>query len=349
VGLNNIESTGLDMTGLKPQVGLMPEDEVFQTRSRTQNALNTMVSFDNVEDWMDIWARALPFENYDSNDEPIPDIAFCSTPVWWPQNGGTASHTLDVNNSWYVTNDFISLFSGQFLYYRGSIALKVCCVPNIDGNDLGYKFISIQQAVFSDNTDLRQTTHSPFSEDITQLPADANFANGVVASPADKQPVLDVTLPYISQYLWASTNRTYLQLLNNYWTFSNEYDLADTYYIYSNTVLIDGDGNLADALYRKIGPDFGLAVEGLLPPPTLWMSRGFDWEETLKARPPPSKVLPTNRLRADLGRKEKINPLSNTSRRVFPKDHLTASVTYVPDEETDLNRSQYVSKPGSSL
>jgi len=48
--------------------------------------------------------------------------------------------------------------------------------------------------------------------------------------------------------------------------------------VLNNITLQDDDGDLNDAMFRKIGSDFGLAVEALLPPPTLWASRGFDWE-----------------------------------------------------------------------
>jgi len=319
VGLNDVESSG---AALRPQCDLPAEDETFETRARSLKTTNSMIALSTVEDIMSAWSRALPYADYDDSDEPVPDMLYASSPMWWPLNSDfQAAYTLDVNNSWYCTNDFVSLFSSQFLFYRGSIGMKICCLdlPGIEG----YKYVSLVPDI-EPVIVLRQQTHSPFTEDGRQLPSNANLGNGVVITPSGLQPVLDLTYPFISSMEWANVNRipTAVGFGSHYFS---SYVYPDVVSVSSNITLID-EGDLSDALYRKAGSDYGLAIETLLPPPTLWLARGFHWENSFASKKSSTRVSrPPARMRADYGRKEQITSPGKTRSRT-PKRSKTPIV-----------------------
>lgn len=241
---------------LQPQVGLLPPNDVVETRAKVQEPVKSMPVMTYVEDFFQYWSRALPADTVDSNDEPIVRAVLMIRPSWyWP--GESAAWTADVNNSWYCTNDYISLFSSHFMLYHGSIAAKVLCGED---TSVPYKYISLGTLA------PRQKTHNPFTAVATAVPSDANFGAGTVITPADKQPVLELTLPYRSVLYWN-------------WSIPSldcrDSERMET--IRTNVNLHEPGGDLKDSLFRKTGPDYALAVEGLLPPPTLWMAKGWNW------------------------------------------------------------------------
>jgi len=246
-----------------PQIGIPPPSIVFQTRAKAQLDTDQMVSLDNLEDYMNIWSRSLPYSSYDSNDEPLVQLVDAISPYWYPQVSTDASHTLDVNNSWWVTNDYVSFFSSMFLYFKGSIGMKILCQPGT-----GYKYLTLTSGDV-----LRQPGHNPFTFVTTQLPPTANFGYGTVATDLGGQPVLEVTIPLRSSLRWAFANPQQMShVLGGFY-----YGLELSGSLHTNVVLHDPSADLQDALYRKAGKDFILAVRSLLPPPTLWMAKGNDW------------------------------------------------------------------------
>lgn len=270
-------STPIDL-GTRKQVGLPPANVTHETKAKAMLSTDTMPALVNVEDFMSIWSRCLPYFSYDDNDEPEPDFATGAvSPCWWPMDGQSASYTLDVNNSWYCTNDFISLYSSQFLYFRGSLALKICCAET----DSKYKFVTLMGPGYKNFTNAdyyRQLVHNPFTSPEGDLPVESNFGNGTVCTPAAQQPVIDITIPYRSSLTWSLCNPQ--QYENVYF---NDPDHGDVWwnsqgYVRHNILLQDPGADLKDALHRKVGNDYGIAVETLLPPPTLWIAKGYHWE-----------------------------------------------------------------------
>jgi hypothetical protein len=257
--VNEMEE-GLPVIG---HIGLIPVSNIFQTRAKAQPDTKQMFSFQCIEDYMNVWSRCLPFNSYDVADEPVIEAKVGVTPFWYPQVDTDASHTLGVQNSWWVTNDYMSMYSSMFLYYRGSIGMKILCKPGT-----GYKYFTITAG--SQN---RLPGHNPFTYVASQLPPAANFGYGTVATDLGGQPVLELTLPLRSTLQWAYCNPQMTRnILGGY--FWND-PLSGT--INTNVVLHTAGSDLEDAMYRKIGKDFSLAVRTLLPPPTLWMSKGYAW------------------------------------------------------------------------
>ena len=241
---------------VQPQVGLLPPKDIVETRAKVLAPVKSMPVLTYVEDFFKYWSRALPAESVDGNDEPVVQTHLMIHPSWtWP--GESAAWTADVNNSWYCTNDYVSLFSTHFMLYHGSIAVKVLCGPD---DTVPFKYISLG------TTCPRQKTHNPFTAVSTSVPSDANFGAGTVITPADKQPILELTLPYRNTLYWG-------------WSCpkldTDSVQVPET--INTNVKLHEPGGDLIDSLYRKAGPDYALAVETLLPPPTLWMAKGFNW------------------------------------------------------------------------
>nr|WPR17523.1 MAG: capsid protein [Pseudoscorpian picorna-like virus 4] len=269
-GLNNVQqSTEL----VELQVGIPEVSDTFDTRAIPCAPLPYMLPFIHVEDFMEIWSRSLPNILYDSNDEPIPDPTFMSWPVFWPLSGGSAAWTPDVNNSWYVTNDYISLFSSNYLYYTGSVGVKVICSTSFPDPPL-YKYITLLPA----NLVGRQPANNPFSFMTTDLPFTSNFGNGTTLTPTALQPVLECVLPYRSVLPWNPV--TPANLDRGLGQFGGQLPTSAVgNMISTNVVLQDrGDtGDLQDNLFRKKGKDYYLTVEGLLPPGMLWVAKGFDW------------------------------------------------------------------------
>ena len=92
----------------------------------------------------------------------------------------------------------------------------------------------------------------------------------MVITPSGLQPVIDVTVPYRSNYAWCPTTN-----YNPKMSILANADLLDVPHISHNIVLQVTSGDLRDALFRKVGPDFSLRVPTIMPPPGLWLNRGF--------------------------------------------------------------------------
>jgi len=248
---------------LEHQCNIPKVDQTFETRALDTPPIDTMMPLADVESFMTIWSRALPYGSYDTSDEPIVALDWATSPFWFPMNDSAAARTLGTQNSWYVTNDYISFLSSSFLFFKGSLAFKILCLPAT-----GFKYVSL-----SVGEQGRQLAHNPFTASPSQLPSKANFGYGTVATDLSQQPVLEMTIPLRSVFEWAPSNPlTFDQVLAGWYRSSSFLGQ-----LYHNVVLHVPSGDLQDALYRKIGPDFSLAVRGLLPPPTLWVAKGNNW------------------------------------------------------------------------
>ena len=254
-----------DKVRLQKQCGLPPVTDQVETRALTQEPISTLPSMVNVEDYTRIWSRALPYFEFDGQNEPTPSIRHAGDPYWWPcLVGGTdPAHTLDGNNSWWVTNDYVSYVSSMFLYYRGSIGIKVLC----DEDQTTYKYVTMRLPY------TRQQAHCPYTYSPSMVPPEANFGFGAVLTPNGKQPVLDLTVPSRSVFAYGLCN----PLANVAQTTHSQANYGSNGTLDSNVVLHVPEGDLKDALFRKAGEDFALYVSTLLPPPTLWASRGNHW------------------------------------------------------------------------
>lgn len=271
VGLAQVDNVPISARSvpLQAQIGLTEVDVTFETRARVQESTHTLMTISCVEDYFKVWSRALPYDTYEvSTEEPDPKLKIGAYPRWFPMQDSGAARTLDVNNSWWVTNDFLSFYSSQFMMYRGSIAWKILCVDN-EGREYAYVSLGIPAAY------MRQTAHSPYTYYDVQLPAEANLGYGCVVTPRDKQPVMDLTIPYRAGFAWNLTNP--MQLWTNIIGASVPNQAFDNN-VHHNIVLHQPEGDLRDALFRKAGADFNLTVETMLPPPTLWLAKGFNWK-----------------------------------------------------------------------
>lgn len=249
------------------QIGIPAEPILFETRACAQPPPPEFCHpLKYLEDYMRYWCRVLPFIEVASNDEPVPDVNYAPFPCFGAND--SAGWTADVNNSWYICQDYISFFSMAFLYYHGSMGFKAVCVPT-DQVIEPYKYMALAY-----NRRARYVAHNPFTSNPLISPQNANFGVGASVTPADKQPIIEFTMPFISRLSWALTNPQWdsnaesvvMQDLDSFPNFT------------SNVVLFDSDsGDLTDALFRKAGPDFTLAVETLPPSPFLWRVRGGDW------------------------------------------------------------------------
>ena len=272
-GLNKSVSSGVSSSvatrpdsRLRKQVLLPPTDTVFETRARTLNQFNIMPSCPNIEDYMRMWSRALPFSTVTSGEPVVALEPGLTRPCWWSSD--IASINTGAQNSWYCTNDYVSLLSRLFVFYRGSIAAKIVCDGTHESalDTHRYRYVELMPYPFA-----RQTTHTPFSYSPTAFPQ-VNLGNGAVVTPDDLMPVLEVTVPYRSNYAWSPVTNGYLHIgaIPGYQRF-------DMPHIRHNITLQHPGGDLVDALFRKTGSDFGLAVETLMSPPALWLARGYDW------------------------------------------------------------------------
>lgn len=275
VGLGYVENSGQLENLVQPkslkksvrfqaQIGLPPPNEVFESRAKAQLDTSQMKAMIYIEDWMAIWSRALPYTAYDSNDEPIVTVKAGISPFWYPMEKTGAATTLGTQNSWWVTNDYVSFYSSMFLYYKGSIGYKILCKPS----DTGYKYVSQ-----TSGNGGRQLGHNPFTSNSAQLPPQANFGYGTVATDGGSQPVLEFTIPLRSSLEWAFANpESTRNLLSGFF-----YGTYLSGSCQTNVVLHTAGSDLEAAMYRKAGKDFALAVQTLLPPPTLWVAKGYNW------------------------------------------------------------------------
>lgn len=285
-GYNFVISSGLDKSAsptrakdLKMkttrQVGIPATSTTFETRAVALGNECNMPSLANLEDYLSMWCRAIPFSTADGHDEPIPDLEVgLTSPSWNHVDFYASIAEAGVNqNSVYQSVDYIYMISRLFCFYHGSIAAKIVVDPRaesaLDSHHFRYVEIVPQRA------GRRQHTHTPYSFTTTQFP-NVNLGNGAVVTPSGLQPVLDVTVPYRSNYNWNPTVN-YIRGWQNPNMVSDLYDQPDTAKIVHNIILQEPGGDLRDALFRKAGPDFSLAVPTLLPPPGLWLARGYDW------------------------------------------------------------------------
>jgi len=244
-------------------------DKAYSREMVTEDP-GTMVYLEDIVDYCKIWSRAVPFFHYDSTtDEPEPDaLPGFSAPWWYPPID--RSEDLDVNNSWYFTNDYVSYFGSMFMYFKGEMGFKISMNGDAAIREQNvYLYVSLGDC----DDGLRQQTHVPFDYDADQVPPESNFGSGTVITPASKQPIIECTIPYRGSNAWSYTNyNAYLQpQIATEFLFKN----AE---VHHNIVLYNDDElSLADAMFRKVGSDFCLAIETLLPPPTMWIARGFDW------------------------------------------------------------------------
>lgn len=250
------------------QIGIPVPPSLFETRACAQpppSEFSHPIKY--VEDFFRYWCRALPYAETDNNDEPVPEIKYAA----WPAYGfmaDSAGWTPDVNNSWYICQDYLSFFSYSFLYFHGSIGMKTVCVPTETVVE-PYKYMAL-----SYNHNGSFTAHNPFTSSSLISPQDANFGVGASITPGDKQPILEFTMPYISRLSWMHMNPMFDFSSTSIVT----QDFDATPNLTSNVKLFDTDsGDLTDALFRKAGPDFAIAVETLPPSPFLWRVRGGDW------------------------------------------------------------------------
>lgn len=247
---------------------MMDQIEVARSRFMITSDPGTHVSLPTVFDYMKLWSRSVPFLDYDNDDdeEPTPDASVGFTCAsWYPPIDRTED--MDSNNSWYFTLDYIAYLSSLFVLYKGEMGFKVCVSSSAGRTQDGFVYVSLGDPV------VRQKTHVPFSYTSDQVPPESNFGAGTVITPQSKQPVLDFTLPYRGSNVWS-------YVLANAYTraLAPAYGINPNAVVNHNIVLQDPDDDtLLDAVFRKIGPNYSLAVESGLPPPTMWAARGFDW------------------------------------------------------------------------
>lgn len=258
-GYNNVISSGVEKQILLPKA-----HEIFHTRSLPVHGMPVMPSCENVEDYMRIWSRAIPFLTKDTNGEPIPDLSTGLTNASWLYYD-TAIRTNSNDNSIFQSYDYIALLSRLFCFYRGSIGAKIMIDSQSDDSDVHhYRYVELIPRL-----DSKLPTHTPYSFGSTEFP-NANLGNGMVITPSGLQPVIDVTIPYRSNYAWSPTSN-YIPKMNAI----SKADILDVPLVAHNIVLQVNSGDLRDALFRKIGPDFSLRVPTVMPPPGLWLNRGF--------------------------------------------------------------------------
>lgn len=260
------------------QIGLPMSEQVETVRSRHKSTADPgiMVNMETLYDYMKLWSRCVPFYDYDNggDQEPIPDadVGFKSV-TWYPPVD--RSRDLDSNNSWYFTLDYVAYLAQMFLYYRGGIGFKIgLATKNAIRPQDGYAYISLSDPVAS----YRQQSYCPFGFESEQLPPQCNFGAGTVVTPINMQPVMDLTIPYRGTNVWSYciNNANYRGIVYNT-TSGLAFDTPNAA-VDHNIVLQDPmDDKLADAMFRKIDTDFALALEIPLPPPTMWLAKGFDW------------------------------------------------------------------------
>lgn len=248
------------------QVGLpfTDEMEIASTRARVLPDPGILPSFDDLYSYMKIWSRIVPFEFYDSGEEPVPLAEIgCISPCWYPPVDRSRDYQQD--NSWYFTLDYTAYLSHLFLYWRGSLGIKAAAASNRSATDQ-YLYIALS------GNHARADTHCPFGMNQAWFPPQANFGTGSVVTPLDKQPVIEATIPYRGENIWSYT---IWQAYGRGVTRFNDFTPPR---VKTNLELVNDDEALADAMYRKIDSDFALCVESTLPPPAFWIHRGTSYE-----------------------------------------------------------------------
>lgn len=268
-GLYNISQSSLirsrDFEKMEPQVNLPNTRmaEVFETTAQVTPDPKIYASYDTVYEYMKLWARAIPFADYNNSgdEEPIPDAATgLVSPCWFPPVD-RARYVQD-DNSWFCTQDYVSYLSILFLYWRGSIGAKIAFAKDMRSDHITFGHVAIGPIVD------REPARMPWTADNGVLPPEANFGIGAVATPLDLQPVLEVSVPYRGLNLWGYT------IYNMYQRgVGTDSDLKPGG-VHTNIELVNGSGLLADSMYRKIDSDFALCFESVLPPYAYWRYRG---------------------------------------------------------------------------
>jgi len=238
---------------------------VAETRAEITKDPGLLPSFDQFTDYMKIWGRIVPFEDYNHDEEIVPNPSVgltCAT--WFPPID--RAQTLDANNSWYQSLDYIAYFSMLFCLYRGSMGFKIVATTAERTVEGGYLFVTLSDTDLS----LRQKTRTPHEFNPSQLTGDSNLGSGTVVTPILDQPVLELTVPYRGVNIWSDT------IWNAHGRGVARLDTYPNATVAQNIELLRGNV-FADTMFRKIDSDFVFAVETCLPPPTMWASRGFDW------------------------------------------------------------------------
>lgn len=253
-----------EITSLQVGLPFLDEIELAQTRAVTTPDPGTMVTIESVVDMMKIWSRAIPFYDYNPlNEEPIPDPKVgLTSPCWFPPVDRARNEGAD--NSWFITNDYVAYFSILFLYWRGTIGAKVGIASNRGVAD-NYVYVAMTG---NEDSLTRKRAHCPFTYSDQNLPPNCNFGTGAVATPATMQPIIEVSIPYRGVNTWSYT------ILNAYGRGVIRNDDRASASVTTNIILQVPDGDLADAMFRKVDSDFALCVESTLPPYAFWSTRG---------------------------------------------------------------------------
>lgn len=224
-----------------------------------------LAACDTVYDYMKVWSRCVSFIDYDNDgdEEPIPNPSIgLSSPCWFPPVDRSRFATED--NSWFCTIDYVSYFSHLFLYWRGSIATKVAVSQNRT-EPATYVYASLSAPAG------RQPARAPWSFAPSDLPPDANFGAGAVATPVELQPVFELSIPYRGFNVWGYC------IYNAYSRgICRGVDIPPPL-VRNNIQTVNDDGVLADSTYRKIDADFALCQESVLPPVSYWRNRGHSF------------------------------------------------------------------------
>jgi len=248
------------------QVGLpfMNEIEIAKNRAAITPDPGIMPAFETFFDYMKIWSRSVSFFDYDNDDdeEPIPNAEVGMTsPCWFPPVD--RARDVDANNSWFFTQDYVAYLSILFLYWRGTIGVKV----NVGAPRYATPLFIYTALRGIDDSVYRVQTHSPFFIPVDNLPAPANFATGAVATPSSLQPILEASIPYRGTNIWSTS------ILNSYGRGVARLDDPQPALVHTN-VILEAEGGLLDAMFRKVDSDFSLCLESTLPPPLFWIRRG---------------------------------------------------------------------------
>jgi len=264
----------VDFVQKQVQLPMEGEAQVARSRYHITSDPGTMITLPTVYDYMKIWSRAIPFDEYVSEEPvPMPSVGFKSA-TWYPAIDRSADE--DSLNSWYQTVDYIAYFSMQFLVYAGEVAFKISMCTDADVRPQGaYLFATLGDPPGVE----RQKTHTEFTYSEAQVPPDSNFGAGTIITPGDKQPILEGTIPYRGSNIWSFTSN------NVYGLYAQSLQRGNAE-VANNVVLANDDNVLADAMFRKIGQDFVLGFETILPPPTMWIARGGPWEAPHKEKEP---------------------------------------------------------------
>ena len=202
---------------------------------------------------MKIWSRSVSFFDYNNTtEEPIPEPGVgLSSPCWFPPVD--RSRNLAADNSWYCTQDYVSYLSHLFLYWRGSIATKVAVSKN-RSTTATFVYASLSHSSF------HTQSRTPWSFAPSDLPPNANFGVGAVATPVDLQPVFEVSVPYRGYTVWGYT------IINAYSRGVGRLDDLQPPLARNNIETVNSSDVLADSTYRKVDSDFAFCLESTLPP-----------------------------------------------------------------------------------